>query len=189
MIQTDLWPEVSRLARAAERPSRYIGSEWGAVRKSDADFSFCMVYPDTYELGQPNQAVRILTNAVAKLDGVRAERAYLPAVDMADAMRSEGVKAFSLESMAPLCEFDVVGITLPHELAATNVLEMLDLAGIPLRASDRGQDDPIVIAGGPCSMNPEPYAPFFDAISVGEGEEAVPEIVQIVRRKIGRAHV
>ena len=183
MIQTDLWPRVQPLLRQAERPSRYIGGEWGAAGRADgASFAFCMVYPDTYELGQPNQAVRILVNAVAKMDGVAAERAYLPAPDMADAMRAAGVPLFSLESCAPLAEFDVVGITLPHELAATNVLEVLDLAGIPLRAAERAQDDPIVIAGGPCAMNPEPYAPFFDAISIGEGEEAVPELVETVRR-------
>lgn len=182
MRRTDLWPEVRRLAAAAERPSRYIGGEWGSICDRDATFAFCMAYPDTYELGAPNQAVRILVNEVAKLDGVAAERAYLPAPDMADAMRQAGVPAFSLESCAPLREFDVVGITLPHELAATNVLELLDLAGIPLRAADRAEDDPIVIGGGPCAMNPEPYAPFFDAISVGEGEEAVPEIVEAVRR-------
>ncbi len=180
MIQTDLWPQVQRLARRAERPSRYLGSEWGATRTTDADFSFCMAYPDTYELGQPNQAVRILVNAVAAMEGVAAERAFLPAPDMADAMRDAGVPAFSLESCAPLREFDVVGITLPHELAATNVLELLDLAQIPLRAADRAVDDPIVIGGGPCAMNPEPYAPFFDAISVGEGEESVPELVAAV---------
>lgn len=185
MIRTDLWPQVQRLARQAERPSRYLGSEWGASRAVDADFSFCMAYPDTYELGQPNQAVRILVNAVAAMEGVAAERAFLPAPDMADAMRDAGVPAFSLESCAPLREFDVVGITLPHELAATNVLELLDLAQIPLRAADRAADDPIVIGGGPCAMNPEPYAPFFDAISVGEGEESVPELVAAVRA--GRA--
>lgn len=183
MIRTDLWPSIQPLLRQVERPSRYIGGEWGtAARPQDADFAFCMVYPDTYELGQPNQAIRILVNAVAKMDGVASERAFLPAPDMADTMRAAGVPLFSLESCAPLAEFDVVGITLPHELAATNVLEALDLAGIPLRAADRAQDDPIVIAGGPCALNPEPYAPFFDALSVGEGEEAVPELVQTVRR-------
>lgn len=182
MIKTDLWPRLQPLLRECERPSRYIGGEWGAQdRPPDADFSFCMVYPDTYELGQPNQAVRILVNEVAKMEGVVSERAFLPAPDMADAMRAADVPMFSLESCAPLREFDVVGITLPHELAATNVLEVLDLAGVPLRASDRAQSDPIVIAGGPCAMNPEPYAPFFDAISIGEGEEAVPEIVGAVR--------
>ncbi len=140
-----------------------------------------MIYPDTYELGQANQAVRILVNAVNAADGMGAERAFLPAVDMADLMRDEGVPLFSLESCRPVADFDVVGITLPHELAATNVLETLDLAGIPLRTADRAEDDPIVLAGGPCAYNPEPYAPFFDVILVGEGEEQLPETLALIR--------
>ncbi len=195
MSKTDLWPRVSRLLSRIERPSRYIGSEWtcGAdddvdAGAADADISFCMVYPDTYELGQPNQAVRILVNAVNAQDGMHAERAYLPAVDMIDAMRAEGVPMFSLEGCSPVREFDVVGITLPHELAATNVLEVLDLAGIPLHAAERGEGDPIVFGGGPCVYNPEPYAPFFDALTVGEGEEATPELLRVVRdlKRAGR---
>ena len=179
MVRTNLWERIAPLVRTVERPSRYIDSEWGAHREApgDHDVSFCMVYPDTYELGQPNQALRILVNAVNAQSGMYAERAFLPAVDMIDVMRAQGVPAFSLESCAPVREFDVVGITLPHELAATNVLEMLDLAGIAVRAADRAEDDPIVVAGGPCAYNPEPYAPFFDAIMIGEGEEAVPELV------------
>ncbi len=179
MVRTNLWERIAALVRTVERPARYIDGEWGARRETpgEGDVSFCMVYPDTYELGQPNQALRILVNAVNAQPGMYAERAFLPAVDMIDVMREEGVPAFSLESCAPVREFDVVGITLPHELAATNVLEMLDLAGIAVRAADRAEDDPIVVAGGPCAYNPEPYAPFFDAIMIGEGEEAVPELV------------
>lgn len=100
---------------------------------------------------------------------------------MADLMREEGVPLFSLESCRPVADFDVVGITLPHELAATNVLETLDLAGIPLRTADRAEGDPIVLAGGPCAYNPEPYAPFFDVILVGEGEEQLPEVLALIR--------
>ena len=179
---TDLWPRLERLLAHVERPARYLDHEWGCVRKAQADFAFCMVYPDTYELGQANQAVRILTNVVDATEHLRAERAFLPAVDLIDLMREDGLPLFSLESCAPVREFDVVGITLPHELAATNVLETLDLAGIPLRAEDRGEDDPFVLGGGPCAFNPEPYAPFFDAVLVGEGEESVPEALLEVRR-------
>ncbi len=178
---TDLWPRIEPLVARVERPARYINHEWGCVRKTDASFRFCMVYPDTYELGQANQAVRILVNAVNACDDMAAERAFLPAVDMCDLLREENVPLFSIESCAPVAEFDVVGITLPHELAATNVLETLDLAGIAVRAADRAQDDPIVIGGGPCAFNPEPYAPFFDAIGIGEGEEAVPEVLAVIR--------
>ncbi len=178
---TNLWPQVAPLVAAAERPSRYIDHEWGCVRKDDADFHFCMIYPDTYEIGQPNQALRILVNAVNARSGMAAERGFLPAPELCDELRRAGLPLFSVESCAPVREFDVVGITLPHELAATNVLEALDLAGIPLHAADRAESDPIVVAGGPCAFNPEPYAPFFDAFNVGEGEEMLPEGLEVVR--------
>jgi len=178
---TDLWPRVEELLRTVERPSRYLNHEWGSVKKEDADFHFCMVYPDTYELGQANQAVRILVNAVNAQPGMEAQRAFVPAVDMCDAMRAQKLPLFSLESCAPVSEFDAIGITLPHELAATNVLELLDLAGIAVRASERGDADPIIIGGGPCSYNPEPYALFFDVFSIGEGETALPLLLQRIR--------
>ncbi len=177
----DLWPRLEPLLALVERPARYLDHEWGAVRKEGADFNYCMVYPDTYELGQPNQAVRILVNAVNATERLAAERAFLPAVDLIDLMREEGIPMFSLESCAPLSCFDAIGITLPHELAATNVLEVLDLSGLPLRAEDRAEGDPIVFGGGPCVYNPEPYAPFFDAMLIGEGEEALPEALLVVR--------
>ncbi|THG38174.1 TIGR03960 family B12-binding radical SAM protein [Adlercreutzia caecimuris] len=182
MPSTNLWPRAEPLLARVERPARYLNHEWGCVVKDDAPFQFCMIYPDTYELGQANQAVRILVNAVNATEGMGAERAFLPAVDMADLMRDAGVPLFSLESCAPVAEFDAVGITLPHELAATNILETLDLAGIPLHSAERAEDDPIVLAGGPCAYNPEPYAPFFDVILVGEGEEQLPEALSLIRR-------
>ncbi len=185
MPSTNLWPRVEPLLARVERPARYLNHEWGCVVKDDAPFQFCMIYPDTYELGQANQAVRILVNAVNATEGMGAERAFLPAVDMADLMRDAGVPLFSLESCAPVAEFDAVGITLPHELAATNILETLDLAGIPLHSAERAEEDPIVLAGGPCAYNPEPYAPFFDVILVGEGEEQLPEALSLIRRLRG----
>lgn len=178
---TDLWPRLEPLLASAERPARYINREWGCTYKPEAAFRFCMVYPDTYELGQANQAVRILVNVVNACEGMAAERGFLPAPDFCDVMRERDIPLFSIESCAPLREFDVIGITLPHELAATNVLETLDLAGIPVRAEDRAEDDPLVIAGGPCAYNPEPYAPFVDAFSIGEGEQAVPEALALMR--------
>ena len=177
----NIWAQVAPLVARAERPSRYIDHEWGSVCKRGCDFRFCMVYPDTYELGQANQAVRILVNAVNAQEGMAAERGFLPAADMCDALRKQGLPLFSIEGCAPLRSFDVVGITLPHELAATNVLEALDLAGIPVRAADRTCDDPFVVAGGPCAYNPEPYALFFDAINIGEGEESLVEGLALIR--------
>ncbi len=183
---TDLWPRVEillrRYGRQIERPARYINNEWGCTYKPEAEYRYAMCYPDTYELGQANQAVRILCNRVNLVEGMAAERAFLPAADMCDLMREHGIPAFSLESCAPLIEFDAVGITLPHELAATNVLELLDLAGIPVRAADRDDSSPLVMAGGPCAFNAEPYAPFFDVIMLGEGEEALPELLQLHRK-------
>ena len=179
---TDLWPRLEALLAHAERPARYINREWGSVYKPQATFRFCMVYPDTYELGQANQAIRILVNVVNAVPTMVAERAFLPAPEMCDLMRSEGLPLFSIESCAPLAEFDAVGITLPHELAASNILETLDLAGITLHANERTEDEPLILGGGPCSFNPEPYAPFFDAISIGEGEEVVPEALALIER-------
>ena len=179
---TDLWPRLEPLLAAAERPARYLNHEFGCVYKPEADFRFCMVYPDTYELGQANQALRILVNVVNAVDGMVAERAFLPAPAMCDTLRAEGIPLFSIESCAPLSEFDAVGITLPHELAATNILETLDLAGIPLHPDERGETDPLVVGGGPCAYNPEPYALFFDAFNIGEGEEALPRGLAVIRR-------
>lgn len=176
-----IWPEVAPLVMRAERPSRYINHEWGSVQADDADFRFCMVYPDTYELGQANQALRILVNVVNAREGMAAERGFLPAPEFCDELRQVGLPMFSIESCAPLGSFDAIGITLPHELAATNVLEVLDLSGIALHALDRGDDDPFVVAGGPCAFNPEPYAPFFDAIDIGEGEESLPDGLEVIR--------
>ena len=176
-----IWSKVAPIVAKAERPSRYINHEWGSICKQDCDFRFCMVYPDTYELGQANQALRILVNAVNGCEGMAAERGFLPAADMCDALRAEGLPLFSIEGCAPLSSCDAIGIALPHELAATNVLEILDLAGIPVRAEDRSDDDPIVVGGGPCALNPEPYALFFDAINIGEGEESLPEGLQVIR--------
>ena len=178
----DMWPEIEPFVLTASRPTRYLNREWGAVYKPDADFHFCMVYPDTYELGQPNQALRILVNVVNAVPGMYAERGFLPAPDMCDILRREGLPLPSIESCAPLGEFDAIGITLPHELCATNVLEVLDLAGIPLLSRDREEGCPIIMGGGPCTFNPEPFADFFDIISIGEGEESMPELLRLIRR-------
>ncbi|MDR3052881.1 MAG: TIGR03960 family B12-binding radical SAM protein, partial [Coriobacteriales bacterium] len=121
--------------------------------------------------------IGILYDIIGRQEGCAAERAYLPWVDMAARMRHDGIPLFSLEGCASVAGFDLLGITLPHELAATNILEALDLAGIPLHATERGEGDPLVLGGGPCAFNPEPVAPFFDAIVVGEGEEVIVEVL------------
>ncbi|MEI3376698.1 MAG: TIGR03960 family B12-binding radical SAM protein [Coriobacteriales bacterium] len=174
MRESNLWQRYALLLDQVEKPSRYLGQEWGSVtpaEKEGADYHAVLAYPDTYEIGQANQAIAILYDCLNANEHIYCERAYLPWVDMIALMRGNGLPLASLETYTPVREFDFVGITLPHELCATNVLEFLDLAGIPLHTDQRGDDDPLVCAGGPCAYNPEPFAPFFDVIFVGEGEE------------------
>ncbi len=177
MTAASLWPRLEPLLARIERPARYINSEYGARHVDDADYRVALVYPDAYEIGQANQAIGILYERLNGVEGVAAERAYLPWVDLADLMRAESIPLFALESCTALSSFDLIGITVPYELTYSNIVETLDLSGVPLYASDRGQGDPLVIGGGPCVYNPEPFAPFFDAVLIGEGEEAVLEIV------------
>lgn len=178
---SDLWERVEPLLAGVERPSRYIDREWGAAHRPDATYRVALMYPDAYEVGMANQALQVLAGRLAILPEVACERAFVPWADMAAAMRAAQVPLFTLESCAPVAECDLVGITLPHELTYTNILEALDLAGIPLRASARGERDPLVIGGGPSAHNPEPVAPFLDAVLIGDGEEAVLEIVRAHR--------
>lgn len=184
MTRVDLWPAVEPLLARVERPTRYIDREWGAHHAPDAEYRAALLYPDTYEIGQANQAIGILYSQLNAIPGVAAERAYLPWIDLIDLMRANDVPLFSLESCAPVGSFDLLGITLPYELSYTNVLEALDLAGLPLRSNDRDESHTLVIGGGPCVFNPEPVAPFFDAILIGEGEEAVVDIVTVHRAAI-----
>ena len=179
---TDRFSELEPLLARVEKPSRYIDHEWGTLSKADADYRVCMVYPDVYEVGLPNQGIAILYNILNQLEGISCERGYVPWVDMADAMRDAGVPLLSLEGAAPVSSFDLVGFHVPHEMAATNYLEALDLAGIPLLAADRAEDDPLVVAGGPSVYNPEPLCGFFDAMIIGEGEESLPEVCELHRR-------
>ena len=181
-VYEDRFRDIEPLLARVEKPSRYIDHEWGIASKPDADYRCCLVYPDVYEVGLPNQGIAILYRILNRQDGISCERGYVPWVDMADAMRAAGVPLLSLEGAAPLASFDVVGFHVPHEMAATNYLEALDLADIPLHAADRGEDDPLVIAGGPSVYNPEPLAPFIDAFLIGEGEESIVEVCQAHRR-------
>ena len=178
----DCFHLIEPLLAKVEKPSRYIDHEWGTLSKADADYRCCMIYPDVYEVGLPNQGIAILYNILNQSEGISCERGYVPWPDMGDAMREAGIPLLSLEGAAPVASFDIVGMHVPHEMAVTNFLEALDLAGIPLLAADRTEDDPIIVAGGPSVYNPEPYAAFFDAILIGEGEESLLEICQMHRR-------
>ena len=179
--RVDLWPRVEPLLDRVEKPARYIDHEFGAVRDVESPFRCVLIYPDTYEVGLCNQGLAILYKILNGVEGVACERAYTPWVDMADLMRAHGLPLFSMESCFPVASFDMVGIQIPHELAMTNIVETLDLAGIPVLAADRAEDDPIVCGGGPSVFNPEPVAELYDAIMVGDGEEVIVEVACLIR--------
>lgn len=166
-----------------EKPVRYVGGEWNAIRKShcDVDVKVLLAFPDTYEIGMSHLGLRILYSVLNRRDDVVCERTFMPWIDMYDAMMKSGIPLYSLESRKPAGTFDILGFSLQYELSYTNVLAMLDLAGIPMFSADRSKDDPLIIAGGPTVYNPEPIADFIDAILIGEGEEAIGEIVDVYK--------
>ncbi|QWT17058.1 TIGR03960 family B12-binding radical SAM protein [Collinsella sp. zg1085] len=182
VVYEDCFADLEPLLALIEKPSRYINHEWGCLSKAEADYRCCLIYPDVYEVGLPNQGIAILYNILNQQEGISCERSYVPWVDMADAMRASGVPLLSLEGAAPVASFDIVGLHIPHEMAMTNFLELLDLAGIPLHADERTLDDPLIIAGGPSVYNPEPLVPFIDAFLIGEGEESIVEVCRAHQR-------
>ena len=165
------------------KPARYTGGEWNSIVKdwSKTPIKVALSYPDLYEVGMSNMALPILYELLNRQPDVLAERVFAPWVDMAEIMRARGIPLFSLESKHPLKDFDVIGFSLGYELTYTNVLNMLDLAQIPVRASDRDDSHPIVIAGGSCALNPEPMADFIDFFVIGDGEEVLLEVVNSLR--------
>ncbi len=171
---------LATILPTVRQPARYIGGEWNSIVKDWAGVRsrVALAFPDTYELGMSNLGLAILYDAVNKRADALAERVYAPWLDMAQAMRRQGLPLFSLETRHPLGDFDILGFGLPYEQLYTNVLAMLDLAGIPLRSVDRRLTDPLVLAGGSAMINPEPMWPFLDACLLGEGEEAMGEIIE-----------
>jgi len=174
----------AHLLKNVEKPGRYIGGEYGEVvkDKNSVDLRFCFCFPDIYEIGMSNLGMKILTAILNNTDYCWCERCFAPWADMEEQLRKTKTPLFALESGDPLTEFDIIGFTLQYELSYTNALNMLDLAGIPLYAADRGDDlnaYPLIIAGGPCAYNPEPLAPFFDLFAIGEGEESLPELAEL----------
>jgi len=170
--------DADHLILQANKPTRYIGGEVNAIRKDlhAAEVTWALAFPDVYEVGMSNLGFRVLYHVLNRRPETAAERTFAPWSDMAAMLRREGLPLFTLESRAPVRDFDIVGFTLQFELCYTTVLEVLDLAGIPLFAKDRRRGDPLVIGGGPCAYSPEPMAPFFDLFVVGEAEEVVHEI-------------
>ena len=176
----DISRALDRVLPFVEKPVRYTGGEWNSVLKpwDEIPYRLALVFPDVYELGMSNLGLMVLYDAVNSQPDMLAERAYTPWVDMQEGMRRLEIPLYSLETRHPLRSFDVIGFSLPYEQLYTNVLTTLDLAGIALRSADRAEDAPLILAGGSACLNPEPVHAFFDAFFVGEGEEAIVEIVR-----------
>lgn len=182
LLDTEILPRV-------EKPSRYFGTELNTVHKdlSKVDLRFCLAFPDSYDIGLGNLGLQILYHILNRDPGTWAERVYAPGIDMENHLRRRGIPLFSLESRSPLADFDAIGFTLQWELTYTNIMNMLDMSGIPVLAEERDDRHPILLAGGPCVFNPEPLAMFIDAFVIGDGEDVVMEIAEALREGKGKS--
>ena len=164
-----------------EKPSRYVGGELNQVIKNPKDvnirFAFC--FPDVYEVGMSHLGTRILYHTINERKNTYCERVFAPWPDMETLMRKSDIKLFTLETKTPLDQFDMLGFTLQYEMSYTNILNMLDMSGITIRASERGEDEPIIMAGGPCAYNPEPLYDIVDFFEIGEGEEMMDDVLEV----------
>jgi len=176
---TEIRKQLRRILPRVQKPGRYAGGELNQVVKdwTAIQTHFALIFPDIYDIGVPNLGIMILYELLNQRADVLCERAYLPWLDMETELRQANIPLYSLESYHPLREFDILGFTIPYETLYTNVLNILDLASIPLSSSERGNDYPLIIAGGHSTFNPEPMADFIDAFVIGEGEEVIHEIV------------
>ena len=177
-------PRLNRILPRVQKPARYTGGEYREIQKDkrQVDLRFALCFPDNYEIGMSNLGVRILYGVMNNMDGVWCERCFAPWPDMEAEMRQAGIPLYGLESGDPIGTFDFIGFSLGYEMAYTNVLNMLDLAGLPVRAAERGEDAPIVVAGGTCAYNGEPLADFVDIFSLGEGEDVTVEMLELYRK-------
>ena len=180
MKKVDFRPLLAKV----EKPARYIGQELNMVKKnpSAVDVRFCMCFPDVYEVAMAHLGSRIIYGVANAREDTYCERAFAPWLDMEREMREHDVPLYSLETASPLDAFDIIGFTLQYEMSYTNILNMLDLARIPIWASERKKEDPFVICGGPCACNPEPIAPFVDVFILGDGEETIPEMLDCMAK-------
>ncbi len=179
---TSLWPQIEPILAHVQKPARYIGCEDGAVGAGSlaGRVGWLLIYPDAYEIGLPNQGLQILYELINERPDARAERSYAPWTDMEAQLRRRGLPLFSVDSHLPAGDFDILAFNLSAELVYTNLLNCVDLAGVPVRAADRGPEHPLVAAGGHCTFNPEPLADFVDFFVIGDGEEVVGEITGAV---------
>jgi radical SAM family uncharacterized protein len=169
------------ILKKVEKPARYTGNELNAIIKNPAKVKvhFAFAFPDLYEIGMSYTGMQIIYHIVNQSENYYCERTFAPAKDMEKVLREESIPLFSIETKTPLNEFHMIGFTLQYELSYTNILNMIDLAGLPVLAADRTDNMPIIIAGGPCAFNPEPLAPFIDLFLVGDGEEAIMSLCQL----------
>ena len=176
----ELQYKLDQLLKRVEKPGRYIGGEINSARKdpNSVDANFAFAFPDIYEIGMSYLGLQILYHELNKRENIFCQRVFAPAVDMEKLMREEDVPLMTLEAKMPLREMDIVGFTLQYEMSFTTVLNMLDLAKIPVFAAERNENDPLVIAGGPCAFNPEPLTDFIDVFLISDGEDLLPEFVE-----------
>ena len=176
--------DFSHILDTVEKPARYTGGEWNSVVKDKENvlvrFAFC--FADTYEIGMSHLGMKIMYHQLNDIDDIWCERVFAPWTDMEQQMRENNILLYGLESKDPIKDFDFAGFTLQYEMCYTNILNMLDLAGIPILAKDRGEDMPFIIAGGPTACNPEPLADIFDFFVIGDGEEVIIEIMEAYKR-------
>lgn len=180
--------ELDNLLKKVEKPARYTGGEVNSIEKDPETVAVRVgfAFPDTYEIGMSYMGLQILYHILNKNEDIYCERVFAPAMDMEALMRQHGRELFTLETFTPVKALDILGFTLQYELSYTNVLNMLDLGGIPLKSRERGEEDPIVIAGGPCAFNPEPLADFIDAFLIGDGEELLERVCMAKKACTGK---
>lgn len=178
---------IEKYLPAVEKPAQYLGNELNSVHKDTYESNMCLVFPDLYEIGMSSVGLRILYFILNKIEGFSLERAFLPMEDMEKIMREKEIPLFSLESKKALGEFDIIGFSLSYELSYTNMLNALNLAGIPIRTEERDESHPIVMAGGTCVMNPAPIERFVDYFVIGDGEEAMAAIARIMVENKGKS--
>ena len=177
-------PELENLFKKVQKPAQYTGGELNSIvkDKSKVNIRFAFAFPDLYPVGMSHLGMKILYGMFNDMEDVWCERVFAPDKDMENLMRANHIPLFGLESRDPIREFDFIGFTLQYEMSYTTVLNMLDLAGLPLHAADRDESCPLVVAGGPCVCNPEPLADFIDLCTLGEGEEMNKELLDLYRR-------
>lgn len=181
-----LHSKLDRILPKVQKPARYVGGEWGSVNKNktEVDLRFAFCFPDVYEVGMSHLGSRILYGLLNDQKGIWCERVFAPWVDMEKEMRQVGIPLYGLESGEALSEFDIIAFTLQYELSFTNILNMLDLGGVPVLAKDRDGLKNLVVAGGPCAYNPEPLCDFIDLFMIGDGEEIMLELTDLYRKAV-----